>query len=95
MRILVREKLPVLSARIHRPPVKEDHTATLWNSPTSAETPQIVGIENIADAEWSWQDAEKRLRDAFDRDGFSGWAQAAMLELEAEGRAERRKRGQE
>ena len=93
MRVLVREKMPVLSSRIHRPPAEEDHTATLWNSPASVENPHIVVNEDTGDAEWAWPDAEKRLKDAFDNGGFSGWAQAALQELEAEGRLERRKRG--
>ena len=44
------------------------------------------------DVEWDWSAAEDRLRNAFDRDGFSGWAEAAMRELEAEGALERAKR---
>lgn len=95
MRVLVREKMPVLSSRIHRPPAEEDHTATIWNDPTTAKTPHIVASEGTGQTEWAWSDAEKRLTAAFERDGFSGWAQAAMQELEAEGRAERQKRGHE
>ena len=46
------------------------------------------------DMEWTWPDAEKRLKAAYEADGFSGWAQAALQELESEGNAERKKRGQ-
>lgn len=95
MRTLVRTKLPVLSSRIHRPPADDDHTATIRNDPAQVETLHIVINEQSGEAEWAWPDAEKRLVDAYERNGFSGWAQAALQELEAEGRSERRKRGHE
>lgn len=94
MRVLVRTKLPVLSSRIHRPPADEDHTATIRNDPAHVEAPEIT-LDSNAHADWAWPDAEKRLSAAYERDGFSGWAQAALQELEAEGRAERRRRGHE
>lgn len=81
MRAAVLQRMPVLSARIHRPPDPETDGA--------APEPPVPA----AGAEWSWPAAEERLRDAFERGGFGGWAYAAMLELEAEGRAERTKRG--
>lgn len=94
MRYLVQTKMPALSSRIHRPPTDDDHTGTIRNSPTGAlDAPQIVMHEDTGDVEWTWPDAEKRLRAAYDNGGFSGWAQAALEELEAEGRSERRKRG--
>lgn len=93
MRVIVREKLPTLSSKLHRPTVDADHTATLWNSPTSAGgKPHLSASDDTA--EWTWPDAEKRLSAAYESSGFSGWAQAAMEELEAEGRSERRKRSQ-
>ncbi|EKM56315.1 uncharacterized protein PHACADRAFT_91562 [Phanerochaete carnosa HHB-10118-sp] len=95
MRTLVRTKMPVLSSRIHRPLAEEDHTATIWNDPVCVDVPYTVVNEASEQTEWAWPDAEKRLEVAYERDGFSGWAQAVLEELEAEGRAERRKRGHE
>ena len=48
--------------------------------------------EDIDPATWTWQDAERRLTAAFEKNGFSGWAAAAARELEAEGQVERLKR---
>ena len=56
-------------------------------------SPPSESQELAPDEELSWPAAEKRLKDAFDEHGFSGWAAAAMGELEAEGRMEREKRG--
>ena len=42
---------------------------------------------------WTWPDAEKRLRAAFNRGGISEWAERAQVELEAEVDQERKKRG--
>ena len=92
MRVWVLLHLPQLSSRIHRPPVEEENTATILNDPvTVTEVPRI----EVSGEDWAWPDAEQRLRTAYDRDGFSGWAKAALEELEAEGRIERRKRGHE
>lgn len=74
------EKLPMISSRIHRPPESEDNV----------EAGQRV--QTLADTPWRWEDAEKRLRDAYDKGGFSGWAEAASKELEAEGELERLRR---
>ena len=78
--------MPILSSRIHRQPETEDGDSLL---------PPDLPPLSVADAadEWTWPAAEKRLREAFDKDGFYGWAAAAMQELEAEGRIERAKRG--
>ncbi|KIP11818.1 hypothetical protein PHLGIDRAFT_114145 [Phlebiopsis gigantea 11061_1 CR5-6] len=93
MRYIVRTKLPAFSSRLYRAPEEDDHTATLWNSPdTVGEAPAIALDPN---AQWSWPDAERRLTTAFETGGFSGWARVALQELEAEGQAERRKRGHE
>lgn len=44
------------------------------------------------DTTWTWEDAETRLRDAYDKNGLSGWAEAALNELEVEGEQERLRR---
>ena len=43
-------------------------------------------------ANWNWPDDEQRLRTAYDKDGIGAWREAALQELEAEGRLEREKR---
>jgi len=92
MRSWVVTRMPGLSARLHRASAAEDHTATIANAPNLLDT-AIVVDERTDAAEWSWPDAEKRLKMAFEQGGFSGWAEAVTQELEAESRVERRKRG--
>jgi len=53
---------------------------------------QVRTLLDGVDPVWKWEDAENRLRAAYDNDGFSGWAEAALKELEAEGELERLKR---
>lgn len=84
MRLAVVTYMPVLSSRIHRPPQEEDGIIKQINGDIEAE---------VDAANWAWPDAERRLKAAFEKDGFSGWAEAAAKELEAEGKAERIKRG--
>ena len=86
MRHAVLMRMPILSARIHRPPEAEDGDALLPPNPPPSSVADSV-------EEWTWPAAERRLRDAFDKDGFYGWVAAVMQELEAEGRIERAKRG--
>lgn len=79
------EKVPMLSSRIHRPPESEGDD----------EAGQQVQMPlNSIDHAWKWEDAEQRLRAAYDKDGFSGWAETALKELEAEGELERLRREQ-
>ncbi len=78
--------MPNLSARIHRLLEAEDGDSLL-----PPDLPPL-SIEDTAEG-WTWSAAEQRLREAFDKDGFSGWISAVMQELEAEGRIERAKRG--
>lgn len=73
----------MLSSRIHRIPENEGED----------EGRQLVQtLLDGVDPVWKWEDAENRLRAAYDKDGFSGWAEAALKELEAEGELERLKR---
>ncbi|TBU42372.1 hypothetical protein BD309DRAFT_866466 [Dichomitus squalens] len=87
MRDAIFNRLPSLSARIHRPPELRMET------PNCCQT-----LMNIPRLYWtsprsSWREAERRFRDASDKHGFYGWAAAAIHELEAEGRRESEKRG--
>ena len=77
------EKIPMLSSRIHRPPEGED---------SGEARQQVQTLLDGVDPAWKWEDAEKRLRAVYDKDGFSGWAEAALRELEAEGELERLRR---
>ncbi|KAH9848974.1 hypothetical protein C2E23DRAFT_403601 [Lenzites betulinus] len=93
MRLAILSRMPSLSARIHRPPAPEDDDPTAL-SEKPAEAPSIsISLSQSEVEDWTWPAAEKRLRDAFEKDGFSGWAAALLGELEAEGRLERTKRG--
>lgn len=82
-------RMPVLSSRIHRtlggsvPPAPD----------ASASTPHLQRAEGTGELEWSWPDAERRLEDAYERGGFGGWADAALREVEDEGKVERARRG--
>lgn len=82
LRHVVLTNLPVLSYRIYRPaePHQDDDSARTENP---ASEP----------AGWNWQEAEVRLREAFDKGGFHSWASAALVEVEAEAMVERTKRG--
>ncbi|KAF9652381.1 hypothetical protein BDM02DRAFT_3109402 [Thelephora ganbajun] len=83
MRKILMEKVPMLSSRIHRPPGSEDDDEA---------GQQVQMFLDGADPAWKWEDAEKRLTAAYDKDGFSGWAETALKELEAEGELERLRR---
>ena len=91
MRAFVLVRMPRLSQRIHRAPVPGDDDDDQATGTLSAGLPG-TDVE-VTGAEWNWPDAEKRLTVAFEQGGFSGWAAAALHELEAEGEIERKKRG--
>ncbi|KAH7868628.1 uncharacterized protein C8R40DRAFT_1163906 [Lentinula edodes] len=51
------------------------------------------GDDNTIDStDWNWEDAERRLRDAYEKDGIVAWAEATLKELRAEEHSERLKR---
>lgn len=76
MRRTLLEKMPVLTSRLHRPAEDADQPADLTGS----------------EEQWEWEAAQQRLTEAFDKNGFSGWAKTALKEVEAEDRLERWKR---
>lgn len=82
--------MPMLSERLHRPSEVEGDTIPLPKDPSYTPHVHITNGEHVT--EWSWSDAERRLKMAYEKDGFSGWAQAALEELEAERIAEKNKR---
>lgn len=66
----------VLSSRIHR--VLEEDTK---------DEHSTVDLAN-----WNWEDAEKRLTDAYKDGGIVAWGEVALKELQAEERIERMRR---
>ncbi|KAL1748640.1 hypothetical protein HDZ31DRAFT_60089 [Schizophyllum fasciatum] len=78
MRLLILEKMPALAAQIHRAPD---------DSPPEATASAASDVEQ----DWNWEDAEARLRRAFETRGFAGWAEAAAKEVEVEDKLQRKK----
>jgi hypothetical protein len=81
--------LPVLSSRIHQVPEMADVQV---GSGAGSLDPRLALKESLDGTEWNWPDAETRLRDAFDSGGLTGWAQAALREVEDEAKAEKARR---
>ncbi|KAI0826997.1 hypothetical protein BC628DRAFT_1418603 [Trametes gibbosa] len=92
-RAAVLSRMPSLSARIYRPAAPEDDGPSAAGGARTEASPGSIALSPSEVQEWTWPAAEQRLRDAFEKDGFSGWAAALLRELEAEGRLERTKRG--
>ncbi|KAF9788571.1 hypothetical protein BJ322DRAFT_1049749 [Thelephora terrestris] len=78
------EKMPMLSSRIHRQIESE------VGDDEAGEGVQTLPGE--VGTGWTWEDAEGRLRAAYGKGGFLGWAEAALREVEAEGEHERLRR---
>ncbi|EED78505.1 predicted protein [Postia placenta Mad-698-R] len=92
MRSFVLARMPMLSSRIHRALQAEDHSEEFVNS--SAATTHLHGAPGSSNTlQWSWPEAEERLRVAYDSGGVYTWAEAVLHELETEGQVERVKRG--
>lgn len=85
MREIILERLPVLSQKLYGS--EKD------GSDEGGHIPVTEVLGSPIPTSWSWDAAEGRLREAFDRGGFTEWAEAAVTELEEEGKVERRKRG--
>jgi hypothetical protein len=83
MRKILMKKMPTLSSQIHRAPEGDDEDEA---------GQRVQTLLDAVNPAWKWEDAEKRLRAAYDKDGFSGWAETALKELEAEGELERLRR---
>lgn len=85
MRHAVLTRLPVISYQIYRPAELDQDSGDVYPQTKNSGPGSVV--------EWNWRDAENRLREAFDKDGFYGWASAALEEVEAEAAVERARRG--
>ncbi|KAF8165644.1 hypothetical protein B0H34DRAFT_787095 [Crassisporium funariophilum] len=84
MRSVFWTTVPGLTSRIHRGPETDEERR---------EMHQVApfGVQE----DWRWEDAEKRMKKAYDEGGFPLWAQTAMREVEAEARVERTRRERE
>ncbi|KAF9057020.1 hypothetical protein BJ165DRAFT_2358 [Panaeolus papilionaceus] len=84
MRTTMYTALPSLSSQIRRSPESEEERL---------DSLRLVplGTEDT----WTWEEADARLKKAYDEGGFPLWAQAALREMEAELRTERKKRERE
>ncbi|THU81773.1 hypothetical protein K435DRAFT_844618 [Dendrothele bispora CBS 962.96] len=76
----VSTRIPVLSVWINRSHFNEDDDCS--SSQSASEV----------DKEWTWPEAEDRLRDAYSRGGATAWIETALKEMEDEVRSLRRKR---
>ncbi|KAL5514326.1 hypothetical protein ACEPAG_2414 [Sanghuangporus baumii] len=85
VRGLLSTHMPIISQRIYRSSLEED--------PASRNGLQTDTHRSKEDNNWTWEEAEDRLRNAFDRGGVGEWAECAIRELEAEEEVERRRRG--
>ncbi|KAL5521635.1 hypothetical protein ACEPAF_2383 [Sanghuangporus sanghuang] len=81
MRELLLTHMPIISQRIYRSSLDS-------RNDTQTDTHRDEEGNN-----WTLEEAEDRLRDAFDRGGVGEWAECAIRELEAEEEVERRRRG--
>ncbi len=82
MRTFLSKSVPSLSFAINRPfSLDEEGPESHHEVVTSALR------EN-----WKWENAEKRLKCAYEEGGVALWAQIALQELDAEVRLEREKR---
>ncbi|KAG5653468.1 hypothetical protein H0H81_000237 [Sphagnurus paluster] len=79
MRMLIWRGMPGLTSQIHRPPDVDAEDSVV---PHSLEP----------DPTWKWEEAEKRLRVAYDDGGFPAWIQLAVKEMEDELKVERARR---
>lgn len=81
MRTLLSKSFPSLSSAINRPlPFEEE----------GSESHHEVAVSALQE-NWKWEDAEKRLKRAYDEGGVALWAQTALRELDAEVELERKK----
>ncbi|KAJ3563139.1 hypothetical protein NP233_g9137 [Leucocoprinus birnbaumii] len=86
MRFWTDQNLRPITDRIHRPPENEEERKTAL---------EIAAFGMGEDEEWTWEEAEKRMKKAYEEGGFSLWGQVALRELEAEARVERARRRRE
>ncbi|KAF9061561.1 hypothetical protein BDP27DRAFT_326681 [Rhodocollybia butyracea] len=51
-----------------------------------------IDDSTVDPASWNWEDAQQRMKDAYDNEGLTAWTEVAVKELQAEERVERIRR---
>lgn len=87
MRSIFQTTVPGLRSRLYRLPETDDERYEIQT--------QEVAFPSAIEQDWNWEDAEERLKKAYEEGGITLWAQAALRELEAEARVERLNRDRE
>ena len=75
MRRLLLGVVPSLPSAIYRPPQTAEERQEAYSI-------AALGVQE----DWRWEDAEERLKRAYEEGGMSLWGQMALRELEAEAR---------
>ena len=83
MRRFILTRMPKLSASIHRVLRPGDH-------PEDIAPPKPLATDS-----WTWDEAEARLQEVYEKEGAVAWVQAALSEIETEGEIERARRRRE
>ena len=87
MRSLFQMTVPDLRSRLYRPPETDDERYEIQE--------QGVAFPSTTHGDRNWEEAEERLKKAYEEGGIAAWAQTALRELEAEVEVERIKRDRE
>ena len=87
MRSLLQTTVPDLRSRLYRPPETDDERYEI--------EAQEVAFPSAIQGDWNWEEAEERLKKAYEEGGILAWAETALRELEAEVEVERTKRDRE
>lgn len=87
MRFILQTTFPSLRSRLYRPPETDDERFETQTQESS--------LPSVIEHSWNWEEAEQRLKKAYEEGGITVWAQVALRELEAEAEVERTKRDQQ
>jgi hypothetical protein len=87
MRSIFQAKVPGLRSRLYRPPETDNERYEIQA--------QGDAFPSTIQEDWNWEEAEERLKKAYEEGGIAAWAQTAARELEAEAEMERIKRDRE
>ncbi|KAK7064833.1 hypothetical protein R3P38DRAFT_2826633 [Favolaschia claudopus] len=82
MRLAIVNRMPLYAARM-----RNALALPVESTPNST-------VSTGAQQEWSWDDAQERLGDAYKKGGFTAWAETAAREVEEEAKLELEKREQ-
>ena len=87
MRSIFQTTVPGLRSRLYRPPETEDERYEI--------KAQGITFPSSIQGDWNWEEAEERLKKAYEEGDTAAWVQTALRELEAEVKVERTKRDRE